>query len=114
MIGNALKFTPKGGTIRLGVEIADDRLSIVVSDTGAGIAAAHLDHIFDRYWQPERGSHGVGLGLAIVKGIVAAHDGEVSVESTLGAGATFRIGLRLSEAPAMRTGEHPALARVGQ
>ncbi len=114
LIGNALKFTPKGGTIRIGAEVAEDRLVILVSDTGAGIAPAHLDHIFDRYWQPERGTHGVGLGLAIVKGIVAAHGGEVSVESTLGAGATFRFGLRLTEARPMLTGEQQALARAGQ
>lgn len=114
LVGNALKFTPKGGTIRLGAEVRDDRIALIVSDTGQGIAPAHLAHIFDRYWQPERGSHGVGLGLAIVQGIVAAHGGEVFVESTLGAGATFRIELRASDPSAMRTGDYPALARVGQ
>ncbi|MBA3457031.1 MAG: hybrid sensor histidine kinase/response regulator [Deltaproteobacteria bacterium] len=115
LVGNALKFTPKGGTIRIGAEVVhDERVSIIISDTGRGIAPAHLDHIFDRYWQPERGSHGVGLGLAIVKGIVAAHGGEVLVESTLGAGTSFRIELRAGDASAMRTGEQPALARVGQ
>ncbi len=114
LIGNALKFTPKGGTIRIGAGVEEDWLSIFVSDTGRGIAPAHLDHIFDRYWQPERGTHGVGLGLAIVKGIVAAHGGDVSVDSTLGEGATFRIRLRLSDGRAMVTGEQPPLAAARQ
>jgi len=114
LVGNALKFTPKGGTIRLGAECRGDALAIVVSDNGPGIAQSHLSQIFDRYWQPERGREGVGLGLAIVKGIVDAHGGKVVVESTPGAGATFRIELAVTEAAALLTGERPALAQSGQ
>lgn len=114
LIGNALKFTPKGGTIRLGAEACGERLAVVVSDTGPGIAPGHLTHIFDRFWQPERSRDGVGLGLAIVKGIVDAHGGSVTVASTLGQGATFRIELNASGAPAMMTGEHIPLVLAGR
>ena len=95
LIGNALKFTPAGGTIRLGTEQRGEKVSISVTDTGPGIAAEHLGHIFDRFWQQNRRKDGVGLGLAIVKGIVDAHGGELSVESALGTGSTFRIGLSI-------------------
>ncbi len=96
LLGNALKFTPAGGTIRLGAERRGDRIAISVTDSGPGIAHEHLPHIFDRYWQRDRGKDGVGLGLAIVKGIVDAHGGNLEVESQLGEGATFRIALATS------------------
>ncbi|MBA3460645.1 MAG: response regulator [Deltaproteobacteria bacterium] len=95
LIGNALKFTPAGGTIRLGTEQRGHQVLISVSDTGPGIAAEHLGHIFDRFWQQQRRKDGVGLGLAIVKGIVDAHGGDLSVESEVGSGSTFRIGLAI-------------------
>lgn len=91
LISNALKFTPVAGTIRIGAEVRGERIAIWVADTGPGIAPEHLDHIFERFWQPHQRRDGVGLGLAIVKGIVAAHGGTVEVESTPGAGTTFRI-----------------------
>ncbi len=114
LLGNALKFTPKGGAIRIGADCTAERLAMIVSDNGPGIAPAHLGQIFDRYWQPERGREGVGLGLAIVKGIVDAHGGTVVVESSPGAGATFRIELARTEARVMQTGERPAVAQTGQ
>jgi signal transduction histidine kinase len=91
LVGNALKFTPVAGTIRLGAETRGDRIAIWVSDTGPGIPPEHLGHIFDRFWQPHQRRDGVGLGLAIVKGIVDAHGGTIEVESTPGVGTTFRI-----------------------
>ena len=103
LIGNALKFTPVGGTIRIGGEARGDRTTIWVSDTGPGIPPEHLGHIFDRFWQPEQRRDGVGLGLAIVKGIVDAHGGTIEVESTVGVGTTFRIVL--SRIESRTTGE---------
>jgi signal transduction histidine kinase len=95
LLGNALKFTPPGGTVRLAVDAREDAVTIQVSDSGPGIPRADLPRVFDRFWQRERNSKGVGLGLAIVKGIIDAHGGTISVESAEGAGATFC--LRLSE-----------------
>jgi signal transduction histidine kinase len=70
---------------------------ITVSDTGPGIPAEDLDHVFDRFYRGEaaraRGSGGSGLGLAIVQALVSAHDGTVSVESEPGKGASFRVML---------------------
>jgi signal transduction histidine kinase len=90
-VANAFKFTPPGGTIRIGGEARGDRIALWICDSGPGIPPEHLAHIFDRFWQPKRGRDGVGLGLAIVKGIVDAHAGLVEVDSVPGAGTTFRI-----------------------
>jgi signal transduction histidine kinase len=67
---------------------------IVVRDTGSGIPAEHLPHLFDRFWQARDARRGgAGLGLAIAKGIVEAHGGRIWVESSLGAGSTFGFSL---------------------
>jgi signal transduction histidine kinase len=97
LISNAFKFTPPGGTIRIGAGMIADRVGIWISDTGPGIPAEHLSHIFDRFWQPQRRRDGVGLGLAIVKGIVDAHGGVIEVDSVPGEGTTFRILLERAE-----------------
>ena len=94
LLANAVKFTPAGGTIRVSAVTHSDRVVIAVADDGPGISPEHIDHVFDRYWQPERRRDGLGLGLAIVKGIVDAHGGTVEVESILGQGATFRVVLK--------------------
>lgn len=87
LIGNAVKFTPNGGTITVRAVRNGDEIEFSVSDSGAGIAPEHLPHIFDRYW---RGSgEGEGLGLFVVKGIVEAHGGRVGVTSPPGEGASF-------------------------
>ena len=94
LIGNALKFTPDGGAIMVSASAHRDAVEVAVADTGCGIAAEELPHIFRRYWQADSGAHrGVGLGLAIVQGIVDAHGGQIAVESTVGAGTTFRFTL---------------------
>lgn len=94
LIGNALKFTPEGGRVRVRVEKLDDAVRVSVADTGPGIDGEDLPHVFDRFWQARRHrAGGAGLGLAISRGIVAAHGGEIWVESEVGRGSTFLFTL---------------------
>jgi PAS domain S-box-containing protein len=94
LLANAVKFTPEGGTIRVGAERAGSFVQISVSDTGPGIRAEDLPWIFERFWQAtDTASLGTGLGLPIAKGIVEAHGGRIWVESTAGVGATFYFTL---------------------
>lgn len=89
-IGNALKFTPAGGTVTVGAEPAGDGVRFWVRDTGPGLSADQIDRVFDRFWQAkQQGSHGVGLGLSIARGLTEAHGGTVRVESGQGQGSTF-------------------------
>jgi signal transduction histidine kinase/CheY-like chemotaxis protein len=101
LLGNALKFTPDGGTITISARPSLEReeLQISVTDTGIGIAAHDLPHLFDRYWQVKSGGGGVGLGLSIVKALVEAQGGRVSVTSEAGQGSAFSFTL-LSQQPA--------------
>lgn len=92
LLGNALKFTGAGGRVLVRARNGDSAVQICVEDSGAGIPAADLPHIFDRYWRPDRALRsGAGLGLAICKGIVDAHGGRIWVESTLGRGTTIHF-----------------------
>ncbi|MBA3889777.1 MAG: hybrid sensor histidine kinase/response regulator [Gemmatimonadaceae bacterium] len=92
LVGNALKFTSAGGTVRIDGEQVDGMAVFEVSDTGAGIPSSHVPHLFDRFWQATQSSRtGAGLGLFIVKGVIEAHGGTVSVESTPGEGTRFRF-----------------------
>lgn len=95
LIGNALKFTPRGGRIGLRSRTVGDFVELSVADTGPGIPAEQLPRVFDRFWQADRRSPGpgVGLGLAIVRGIVDAHGGHAEAESTVGKGTIFRVSL---------------------
>jgi chemotaxis family two-component system sensor kinase Cph1 len=94
LVGNAIKFTPPGGTVRIEIDRVSDAVRVAVRDTGPGIPAVDLAHIFDRYWQARRArSAGSGLGLYIAKGIVEAHGQRLWVESTHGEGATFYFAL---------------------
>ena len=94
LVGNSLKFTPAGGRIRIGARAEANEVVLSIEDTGKGISREHLGHIFDRFWQPPNTTRdGVGLGLAIVKGIVDAHGGRITVESTPGVGTAFQIAL---------------------
>ena len=95
LLGNAIKFTPEGGTVRLSAQPRDGVLSVTIADTGRGIAPEDLAHIFDRYWRP-KGSAGMGtgLGLYIARGIVEAHGGRVWAESSpQGATLVFTLPL---------------------
>jgi len=96
LVGNAIKFTPRGGSVAVSVRgEPHGAASITVSDTGVGIDATELPRIFDRFFRGARASEargsGSGLGLAIVRGIVEMHGGTIAVESRVGAGTTFRV-----------------------
>lgn len=93
LIGNALRFTPPGGTIRVSVRADGDRLGLEVADTGRGIPHDQLDHIFDRYYQGRGARGGSGLGLAIARAGVEAHGGRIDVHSREGRGTRFRVTL---------------------
>lgn len=94
LIGNAIKFTPKGGQISLHACQENAEVRFTIADTGPGIPAEHLEHVFDRYWQAKSTAKlGAGLGLSIAKGIVEAHGGRIWAESPPGSGAQFNFTL---------------------
>lgn len=94
LVGNALKFTSKGGRIDVRGRITGDDAVFTIADTGAGIPAENLPHLFDRFWQArETRRAGAGLGLYIARGIIEAHGGRLWVESTVGVGTTFSFTL---------------------
>lgn len=104
LVDNALKFTPPGGLVTLRAAQDKGEIMVSVSDTGKGIPADALPHIFDRFYQADSsrasraggGKPGAGLGLAIVQELVNAHGGRISVRSTEGRGAAFIVHLPLS------------------
>jgi nitrogen fixation/metabolism regulation signal transduction histidine kinase len=105
LISNAIKFTPRDGTVTLLLDVKDDAAVITVRDTGMGIAASELDKLFSRFFRATTATRnavpGVGLGLTITKAIVTAHHGEMGVESEEGVGTCFSITLPLSQMPAV-------------
>jgi signal transduction histidine kinase len=107
LIGNAIKFSPNGGTITVALEDREGEICVTVSDEGIGLAEDQRERIFDRFYQVDgsaiRRFGGTGLGLAIVKRIVDAHHGRVWVESEVNKGSTFYFTLpksRVEVAPA--------------
>ncbi len=97
LLDNAFKYTPQGGSVKLELVSQPRRVSIQVKDTGVGIPQENLSHIFERFYRVDtsrtRSSGGFGLGLAIVQQIIQAHNGQISVDSTVGEGTTFEITL---------------------
>lgn len=104
LLSNAIKFTPKGGAVTLRLQPqGDDRLLIVVQDTGIGIPAEHLPRVFEKFGNHQRsgtsGEKGTGLGMTIVKRFVELHGGAIDVESQQGKGTTFTISLPIIAVP---------------
>ncbi len=98
LLGNAIKFTPQGGTIRVSAHQQENEVVVSVADTGPGISVEHLPKIFDWFWQAQGTKHmGSGLGLSIAKGIVEAHGGRIWVESELGKGSLFSFSLPVAD-----------------
>jgi signal transduction histidine kinase len=95
LLANAIRYTPRGGSIRVSAAASDGRLTISVRDTGPGIAADALPHVFDRFYKSDE-SRGAGLGLAIAKSLVVAHGGEISATSEPGQGTEMRFTLPVS------------------
>lgn len=88
--GNAVKFTPEGGKVEIRATYRDAMVEFAVHDSGPGINADDLPHVFDRFWRAKKTkSDGIGLGLAIAKGIVEAHGGSIRAESIPGRGSAF-------------------------
>ncbi|OQX65266.1 MAG: hypothetical protein B5M51_01225 [Anaerolinea sp. 4484_236] len=106
LIDNALKYTPSGGDVRLYATLEGGDVEVLIQDTGAGIPANALPHIFERFYQADksRSSRGVehssGLGLAIVHEIVGAHSGKIMVRSQPGHGTAFVLRLPLAQSDA--------------
>ncbi|MEJ7606408.1 MAG: ATP-binding protein [Bryobacteraceae bacterium] len=108
LVSNALKYTPEGGWVRVGLDRQGDDTLLTVEDSGVGIAADHLPHIFDRFYRvpsvdlashdlsPERG---LGLGLSFVAWIVRAHQGQITVDSEPGKGSSFTVRFASAATP---------------
>jgi cell cycle sensor histidine kinase DivJ len=103
LVANAIKFTERGGSVTVSAAVEGSRLMLSVTDTGVGIAAEDLARIGDPFFQAgktyQRKHEGTGLGLSIVKGLVALHNGEMNVQSTVGEGTTIAVALPLDFAP---------------
>jgi signal transduction histidine kinase len=97
LLGNALRYTPAGGSVTVQAEALAGSIRVTVEDSGEGISANDLPHVFDRFYRGEKSRNqatgGSGLGLAIAKGIVEAHGGEIGVESLPDKGARFYFTL---------------------
>ncbi|MBF6591814.1 MAG: sensor histidine kinase, partial [Ktedonobacterales bacterium] len=100
LVDNALAYTPPGGHVALALAAADGQAFLSISDTGPGIAAEHLPHLFERFYRVDharsRRTGGAGLGLSIVRWVAETHGGSVTVESVVGRGSTFTIALPLA------------------
>lgn len=102
VIDNAIKYTPRGGEVETSLVRSGKKAIIRISDTGIGIPAADLPHIFDRFYRVDkarsRATGGTGLGLSIVKQTVQQHGGSISASSVEGKGTSFEIELPIQQA----------------
>jgi PAS domain S-box-containing protein len=110
LIGNSLKFCTSGAAISVRGKVVHGEVAFSVEDTGPGIPAEQIPHLFDRYWTAHhaRGTKGAGLGLYICKGIVEAHGGRLWVDSVVGRGTTFFFTLPLPASTTERPSRHQA------
>lgn len=95
LLSNALRYTPRSGSVRVSASASDGTVRVSVKDSGPGIAAEALPHVFDRFYKSEE-SRGAGLGLAIAKSLVVAHGGEIGATSVLGQGTEMLVTLPVS------------------
>jgi signal transduction histidine kinase len=110
LVSNALKFTPPGGTVRIGAARSSAEVLFSVADTGSGISPENLRHIFDRFWRLRKSDRtGLGLGLPIVKGLVEAHGGHVWAESAVDQGTTFFFTMPLAPRAQDRAATGPSV-----
>ncbi len=120
LLSNALKFTPEGGNVSVMLEITDDeeRVNIVVRDSGIGIKKEDMDKIFVRFFQSEDnkklGLSGSGIGLNLAREMVQLHNGTINVESDEGKGATFTVSLPVEKAPIEEVIESSAQQSVSE
>lgn len=113
LVGNALKFTPNGGSVELRARTeinGDGSVFVEVQDTGPGISSEFHTRVFERFFQVDdssrRAHEGTGIGLALVRELVALHGGSVRLESALGLGSTFIVRLPLASGEVVTSGEH--------
>jgi two-component system phosphate regulon sensor histidine kinase PhoR len=114
LIGNAIKYTPEGGDVSLALEPSADAAKVHIRDTGYGIPADALPHLFKRFYRVRNSGHdieGNGLGLSIVKSIAEEHGGEVNVESEPGKGSCFTLSLPLHHSEIVTAGIDPISAK---
>ena len=103
LIVNAINYTPSGGVVTISLGKADNQAQLIVNDTGPGIPAEDLPHVFERFYRGEksrtrsREGKGFGLGLSIAYWIVRNHGGRIEVDSNEGQGTTFYVWLPLAE-----------------
>lgn len=97
LIGNAIRYTPEGGHVRVEIRAEREHWALIVSDDGIGIAASEQERVFERFYRVEKGGEsargGTGLGLSIVKNLTQAQGGEVKLQSAPGRGSTFEVWL---------------------
>ena len=118
LLTNAAKYTNEGGHIWLCVQQEGDKAVLRVRDTGVGIAAAFLPHLFDLFTQAERSSDrsqgGLGIGLALVKRLVEMHEGTIGVSSTLGEGSEFVVSLPVHRPMALSQKTQPPPTEIAK
>ena len=116
LVDNAIKYTLPGGMVRLSLAKDSGWAQLIVSDTGIGIPAEDLPHIFERFYRVDkarsRAQGGSGLGLAIAKWVVQAHGGAIKVDSTVGAGTTFTVTLPIYQPPGRLNSSNGEAAEV--
>jgi PAS domain S-box-containing protein len=126
LLANAIKFTPAGGSVTIGIEQRGALLTLTVADSGEGISPEFLPHLFERFQQADRLAHrrhaGLGLGLSLVRQLVELHGGRITVTSAIGEGSTFTVSFPsrpdlagvagVGVADLLRPGGRPLLADI--